>query len=362
MKYLACTIATILFATLCGAAEIRFNPDGQSSGSVVLLGDIAEITYTAGERNGNLASVRLFQAPVSGGQKIVTASQIRDLLSDQGVSSLDHTFSGAGQITITGPQNAALNTANAKRRLVANSRDAKKIEDELIETLTTYLDRCTTNGQPENRIPWEIKIKLNAEQINTIANGGTMIAMYGGSNPLVGKQEFQVELEGIDAATGRRTLARFFADIALPPRVVTAKHSIARNKILNENDLVIAYRKDVKGGDYYGDVKELVGKSVVNNIRDDAVITSKMVQNPILVRKGDVVTVYAKAPGVMVKVSAKAIDNGSLGDLVTLQRLQTRTEKGRNAAAAREDGTFVAMVSGIKTADILVTPNASVSR
>ena len=360
MKYIACTIATILFATFCDAAEIRFNPEGQSSGGIVLLGDIAEITYAGGERAGDLASVRLFPAPVSGGQKIVTATQVRDLLSNQGVSSLDHTFTGAGQIAVTGPQNIASITANSKRRQAVNSRDAKRVEDELIETLITYLDRCTADGRPENRIPWEIKVKLDTTQVNTIAKGGAIIGMYGGSNPLVGKQEFQAELEGIDAVTGRRTLVRFFADIALPPRVVVAKRSIERNKILNENDLVITYRNDIKGGDYYSDVKELVGKSVVNNIRDDAVITSRMVQNPILVRKGDVVTVYAKASGIAVKDTAKALDNGSLGDLVTLQRLKSRTENGRNISRSQVDDTFVAMVSGIKTADILVTPNATV--
>ncbi len=350
-----CPLLLLLSSVLCPltySAEIRFKTPVRCTESSVRLSDLAEIVPA----DETLGSLQLFPAPAVGGQRVVSVSQIRDLLGNQGVSSLHHTFRGADRVTIYGPESLVLKAKNEQRSKNITAKTTRKAEEELTEALTTYLNRCTTDGRPENAIPWSITLRLNGEQTRLLADGGAILGMYGGTNPLVGEQEFQAELEGINPANGRRTLVRFVAEIALPPQVAVAKRSLSKGKVLNENDIEMVYRADLRGTDFFRDPNEVIGKSVASNIREKAVISSGMIESPKLVRKGEVVTVYARAPGIVVTGTAKALDDGAKGELITLEQLQKpKTERGRNASRDREDSTFVARVCGIGTVEVFAT-------
>ena len=334
----------LILTTLCFSAEIQFKPTVQCDTATVTLGDVAEIT---GQQANTLKEIPLFPAPIAGGQRTVSATQIRDMLGNHGVSSLDNTFTGVGQITIKGPNKSA------------TAKNKKNAEDDLTETLRNYLNRCTTDGTPENAIPWSLKLQLTPEQVKAFAEGGKIIGMYGGKNPLIGRQEFQAELQGVNPESGRRNLVRFFADIELPPKIIVAKRSLQRGKILNENDIRVIYRDDIKGNDYYSDPHDVIGKAAASNIRDGAILTSQAVQKPTLIRKGEMVTVNAKAGGIIVTTTAKALDDGGLGDLIALeQQLKPKQEKGRAAVRSmKEDSTFVARVCDIGTVEVFVSGN-----
>ncbi|MGL6225442.1 MAG: flagellar basal body P-ring formation chaperone FlgA [Thermoguttaceae bacterium] len=355
-------IGGLLLFSVADAAEIRFNKNAQCSDTIVVLADLAEIIPEKGETDEivlQLGKTKLFPAPISGGTRIVNAAQIRDVLSNQGISSLDHRYTGSNQITIQGPGNVQRQKNQEDRELKQELKSSKKVEEELQSALITYLNRATTDGKVENAIPWEITLRLSPEQIRTLSEGGKILGIYGGKNPLIGTQEFQTELEGMNVKTGRRMLVRFSAEIALPPHVVVAKRNLSKNKILNENDLQRVYRKDLKGTDYYSDFNEVIGKAVSNNIREGTVISGNMIQSPIMIKKGEVVTVYAKAPGVVVRSLAKALEDGAMGDLITVEQLQkAKPEKGRIESRDRTDSSFLALVTGIGTADVYATADS----
>ncbi len=340
-----CPLSSILHA-----AEIKFRSPVQCDAATVTLGDVAEVT---GKNADMISRTPLFPAPIAGGQKTVTATQIRDLLADRRISSLDHDFRGVTQIVVYGPKKETVKKSNG-----VNLNAERKTETELTEALVVYLNRCTTDGAPENAIPWKLQLHLTPQQLQAIADGGSITGMYGGKNPLVGRQDFQAELQGINPATGRRMLVRFTADVDLPPRVVVARRSLERGKLLNENDLRIEYRADLKGTDYYSDLNDVIGKATSANLREGAMLTSQSVRKPILVKKGEIVTVVSKNAGVTVTSTAKALEDGAQGDLITLdQQLKTKPEKGRAAIQQRTDSTFVAKVAAIGTVEIFATGN-----
>ena len=335
------------------AAEIHFKTSVQSDAAVITLGDIAEIT---GEGAEPLAKTPLFPAPVAGGQRNVSVTQIRNLLADRQINAFDHDFRGAGQIIIYGPKREG--SEAAKKTGGVNLNTERKVEEELTDALLVYLNRCTTDGKPDSAVPWQIRLQLTPEQIKAIAGGEKIIGMYGGKNPLVGTQEFQAELQTINPTTGRRTLVRFAAEINLPPKVIVARRSLQKGKLLNENDIRIEYQENLKGTDYFSDPGEVLGKAAFTNIREGAVLTPRLVQKPVLVKKGEVVTVVARNAGITITSTGKALEDGSEGDLVMVdQLLKPPTERGRSAIRQSADSTFVAKVAAIGTVEVFATGN-----
>lgn len=354
MRTILLTILAIFSAVLSSeAAEIRFRSVAHCGSGSVTLGDVAEIIPARGENAAMMESVTLFPAPVSGGQSIVSATRISETLQSRGVRVHQHRMTGASQITIYGPQNVNMIAKREHRARTVDSKLTRKMESELSEELRTYLNRCTTGGRPENAIPWELSLRLNSDQVRLLDEGGHILAIYGGKNPLIGKQEFQAELEGINPTTGRRTLLRFEAEVALPPRVVVAKRNLAKDKVLNENDIEFAFRKDVKNTNYFTSKEEVIGKAVSKHVQGGTILGTAHVQSPVLVRKNDVVTVYARIGGIEVKSTAKALEDGTYGDPIALEQLlKEKPKRGRAISRDKESSTFIARVTGTGTAEV----------
>ena len=107
--------------------------------------------------------------------------------------------------------------------------------------------------------------------------------------------------------------------------VVTLKHSVTRNSILQVSDLVLE-DKDISGlhRGYYTQIKNLVGKHVKNTLKSGLVVTPGHVKNPLAVKKGTTVLILADAGGIQVNMKGKAMKSGSLGDWIPVQNLSSK--------------------------------------
>ena len=83
-----------------------------------------------------------------------------------------------------------------------------------------------------------------------------------------------------------------------------------------------------------GHVGEVVGKEATQTLRAGSAILSTQVRSPLLVRRGERVSVRARAAGVVVRTYATAQQDGSLSDLIQVQALT-----GKERYAARVSGT-----------------------
>jgi flagella basal body P-ring formation protein FlgA len=80
----------------------------------------------------------------------------------------------------------------------------------------------------------------------------------------------------------------------------------------------------------------IVGKEAVQDIRENQMIMANQVRSPLLVRRGDRVTVCAKAAGVKVSTYAVAQQEGALGDLIAVQALDTKDKYSARVTGVRE--------------------------
>lgn len=103
-------------------------------------------------------------------------------------------------------------------------------------------------------------------------------------------------------------------------RVVVPAHAIARGDIVTADDLTYA---SVQGGALMAGVAtsidEIAGQQARRFLAAGQAVRASDVRRPIVVEKGQTVTMIFSAPGVEVTAVGRAMSEGGVGDTVTVQ-------------------------------------------
>jgi flagella basal body P-ring formation protein FlgA len=83
-----------------------------------------------------------------------------------------------------------------------------------------------------------------------------------------------------------------------------------------------------------------VGKEAVHGLRTDSLLLANQVRSPLLVRRGDRVSIRVRAAGVTIRTFAVAQQDGSAGELVAVQNADGKER-------------YTAVVSGLRELEIL---------
>lgn len=119
------------------------------------------------------------------------------------------------------------------------------------------------------------------------------------------------------------------AHVRVFQRVAVARRALRPNEIIQENDLTFMEKDiDQLNGNLYLDDSDLVGKKVRSLILPEQIITSNMVEIPLMIRKGDLLTIIAKNQTMSVRIIAlgKAEQNGREGDLIKVTNTTSKKE------------------------------------
>ncbi|MDR3183205.1 MAG: flagella basal body P-ring formation protein FlgA, partial [Planctomycetaceae bacterium] len=283
------TVLTLLvivaLSAAAKAAEIRFKSAPViPNGSLVMLGDVADIIVTETDKTQAQASAEelkqtvLFPAPLEGKERIVSQQELRSMLSQLGISSVQHRITGSGKVTVTSKsgmtsavpakkqfviQQANYIEENDKRNIIpaVHSEIGQKIEGnfmqmlekQLAEALNIYLN--FTNKIDKS---WEISLKLTPDQAKLLASNGQIKEITGGSVPFLGIQQFTVKMQ-------TNVTVSVEAEIRLPMEIVVVRRPLPRGHIVTENDLMMkkvntAMFSNGKGDDFIIGINEAVGK------------------------------------------------------------------------------------------------------
>ncbi|MBN9671400.1 flagellar basal body P-ring formation chaperone FlgA [Roseibium aggregatum] len=107
--------------------------------------------------------------------------------------------------------------------------------------------------------------------------------------------------------------------------IVTLAQPLRRSDILTENDLTIqrVARNKVPAGALL-DAGDLVGMAARTNLRPGAPLSRKDFQRPVLIRRGEKLTVTFEMPGMKLTSRAQAMDDGAKGDVIDVMNIQSR--------------------------------------
>lgn len=120
-----------------------------------------------------------------------------------------------------------------------------------------------------------------------------------------------------DQSEGNRMVSRVYANRTL------RRGDVIRAGDVSEHEVEEYKTKD---GDC-SSVSLVMGMEVLRTIPRHTAVSVVALRSPILVRRNEVVTVYARATGVCVKTKGRAVQQGSYGDLITIESLSDRTQK-----------------------------------
>jgi flagella basal body P-ring formation protein FlgA len=316
-------IISALAGISADAAELSLRRQCGSSGSVVTLGDVAEI-YTADAKQVEyLAAIELFPAPSATQQRVLRVREIQDLLMLRGVNLTEHRFSGSSQVVVT---SASEPSADGDQEI--SSSAAKRIQRRMQVAILQYIKMKT--GSDEPRI---VQFESMPAFAHAAASQSQQISISGGTAPWTGEQHFDVKIDSPEGPQ-RFTLD---AQIIIPSLVVAASHSLSRGAVVRESDLVLVRDSTRDGGsNVYHAIEEVAGKQTTSAVPDGKIIAPDDLKAQVMVHKGDVVTVYARSAGIRARTTARARDDGSLGELVTIETMQERKPFQARVCGVRE--------------------------
>ncbi len=109
--------------------------------------------------------------------------------------------------------------------------------------------------------------------------------------------------------------------------VVCMAKQLDRHALLTEEDISII-RRDISDLDprMLTSLDEALGKQLKTSLRAGAILYSHLLENPPLVKRGDLVTIVARSERVQVRVAGEVRNEGALGDLVKVKNLMSRRE------------------------------------
>ena len=332
--------AILLVSVFASAAEIRFHGEPVScTGTLVLLQDVAEVSGTDAEE---LRQTVLFSAPANGERRVVEKVELRNLLSQVGISSVEHRISVVDSITLIGGGELSKfsdSQGEAAKRMTPTLIET--LEKQIAEALIVYLDRCVKG----DNLPWNVTVKLTQEQAYALATGGRIDDISGGSHPLIGNQRFEIHMS-------KPIVVSVDAVVTLPQMAVVVKRSLPKGYIVSESDVLLRPVEKMRGEDYFVDLSAVIGMETTTTVREFSVLNQSMLRKPILVRKGDIVTVRSMNNGIVVRVNGKALDDGVKDGNILVERIDDDAKSNRTRRNQEPVPTFTARVVDAGTVEV----------
>ncbi|BAU58876.2 flagellar basal body P-ring formation protein FlgA [Halorhodospira halochloris] len=124
-------------------------------------------------------------------------------------------------------------------------------------------------------------------------------------------------------------------EIEIGADVVVASRPLSRGTTLDHDDVRIA-RRDVRRarGEWFTDIGDAIGLEAQRNIRQGDPITSRMVDQPLFVSRGERVTIQSGGQsGISITARGEAQENGRQGERIRVENLDSGREiEGRVVA------------------------------
>lgn len=328
-------------AYLCppaSAAELQLHAKCSRQGGVILLGDIVEIHAADAATAARLATIEISPAPPPGEQRFINAREVRDLLVRRGVDIRHLTFSGASQVEVSTEERI-----KRAEPVVADVNDSQRERAKRIieQRLAEYLNQ--SSGAKRD---WRTSFTLDDDLVRLVLTHPQDASIQGGGSPWTGPQQFAVSLV-TDSGLDTMPLS---ATVTLPATVVVAARSLPREGVIRPTDVRLEpATNETEEAAAFGRLEDVVGHQTTRSVGTGQPITAAMIRPRVLVRRGNIVSVYVRSPGIEVRTIARAKQDGSQAELIELESLSDRA-------------TFFGSVSGIDEVEVFARADQARTR
>lgn len=324
-------LALTLVSMSARGAEIRVRESAVLRNSIVRLGDIAEIVSANADEAAELAAIPLLPAPAAGTETFLSSTQLRDLLAANAVDVGLIQIHGAATVAIATP---AVDVSKPLRSEVVASRPEREVASQQIAAaIVQYLKQ-----QTEHEL-WDVTVNADPKMVELCWKSGPQMTIGGGQAPWTGRQRFTIAgVSDVDPMTT-------YANVVRVEMVVVAVRPIAARDFVRATDVALRPYVGQMSDRVATSLEQVVGKETQQAIRADALLYVNQVRSPLLVRKGERVSVRARAGSVVVRTYGTVQQDGSIGELVQVQALEGRERYAARVSGLRELEVFAAGAS-----------------
>ncbi|MEX1096411.1 MAG: flagellar basal body P-ring formation chaperone FlgA [Planctomycetales bacterium] len=326
-------------AGVAEAAIVRFKNSATVSSAVVRLADVADVADADPDAMQRLGEITLAPAPAPGGEILLDFATIRGRLQAHGVDLSRLEFSGSSSVKVQSPPPPP--EPAAPRSPAPQPAVRSEITDWQIrraETLVAEAVRQHVAAAAPQLGRVNVEVRLDREDVPRVLSlAAAGLVADGGNGPWDAWHTVSIRPKGRSAESVDEFQVR--SRVSQKPFVIAAKYAVPRGHILKPEDLVWRQVEQTEG--VASRPEDVIGRETSRTFRPDEPIDPAGIQTVPLIRSNDIVTVYARQPGVTVKRLMKARGDGSAGDQVTVVTLD-----GRQQIVARVTGYHEAEAVG----------------
>jgi flagella basal body P-ring formation protein FlgA len=247
---------------------------------------------------------------------------VRDLLAASGVDLRSVVIRGAAQVIIAPPP--ARDAVAPIGRRTAQPPPRELVAEQAVQSIIAYLRVQTGHDL------WNVTVSPDDNLVDACWRLGNQLPISGGQAPWTGRQQFTITVPGADKPM------LVFAAVERVEMLAFAVRPITRGSFVRATDVALRPYTRTAPTNATTSLDAIVGKEAVQDIRENSMIMTSQVRAPLLVRRGERVSVCAKAAGVIVRTYATAQQDGSLGDLIAVQALETKDRYSARVSGVRE--------------------------
>lgn len=315
-----CLLMSYAFAegvTITIPTEVRVN------GPFMTLGEVADIKGDDSERMNRLGQLKIGSAPSPGRHLVLT----KELLG---------------------------------MRLVATGSDLNHVSWNIPETITVTTNFQTINGQTVidkgiMAIKEQIGSSVNSADLSIlpIANVQDIVAPIGdliltSSLPYGIRYNAPTNVKISINVNGQvLPIMNVKFDVKLYRQVAVAASQVHQGEILTHENIRYE-RMDTGrlGQGYFTDLTKIMGLETRRPLTPGMVVTTLMLNKPMLIKRGDLVNVIARIGGMEVSVAGKAMQDGYEGQLIRVQNVNSNRFL---SAKVLDEGTVQVLTYSSKT-------------
>ena len=164
------------------------------------------------------------------------------------------------------------------------------------------------------------------------------LEVSGGQAPWSGRQTFTIR----DRHSPSSKPITIKADVARIARAVLATRNIAIGTVITADDVELGEINPASlSSTVILELESVVGKEAKRAISAGQTLQTNVLQRPLIVKRGELITVYSLAAGVQIKATAKSLADAALGDTILLEAIETKKQFQARVTAPQEAMVFV---------------------
>lgn len=367
----ALTVSALSAGRLACAAEIKLLDEARASGSIVRLGDLARIATSDARERARLAELPIMPKPAPGARQFVSSQSIRELLAAQGESPSAHRFGGAYRVLVTTPvertplssesntpgwrtttrragatsvgfrkpagSGATAPVARRSRTTLADRKAAERVEAMITERLQAHLDaELRTSEAAEPLLVRGVELSATAARELPMLDRQPLRVRFPTAAPLA---PGRVSASVWPASRDESDAFRVVVDLIEPTYRIVATTPLQRGALITasavKREMIPVEEIDRSPAGGYARLDEAIGKEATRSIRAGALVSDANTAPPLLVRRGDDVTVTSGGGGISVSLRAIARADGREGDLVPIEAYDRREKFNARVVGVR---------------------------